>query len=50
LLHQQIFLDTVPEHELSVAPVSANAVTRAIEDLLDEGVLRHASVYLYGAP
>ncbi|KAK5273650.1 hypothetical protein LTR96_000250 [Exophiala xenobiotica] len=46
LLHRQIFLDTVPEHELSVAPVSANAVTRVVEDLLAEGVLHHASVYL----
>ncbi|QKX64674.1 uncharacterized protein TRUGW13939_11850 [Talaromyces rugulosus] len=45
-LHRQIFLEGTPEHDLSVAPVSANAVTRIVEDLLAEGLFRRASVHL----
>ncbi|GAM38810.1 hypothetical protein TCE0_033r09851 [Talaromyces pinophilus] len=45
-LHRQIFLEGIPQQDLYVASVSANAVTRIVEDLLAEGLFRRASVHL----
>lgn len=47
LLHRKIFLDTKAKPESnSIAPTSANAVTRIVEELLAEGLLPRTQVHL----
>ncbi|OQU97512.1 Fungal specific transcription factor domain-containing protein [Cladophialophora immunda] len=47
VLHRKGFLDSKHKNEsISMAPASANAVTRIVEELLSEGLLPRAQVHL----
>ncbi|KIV88647.1 hypothetical protein PV10_08311 [Exophiala mesophila] len=47
VLHRKIFLDSKPKADsISMAPASANAVTRVVEELVTEGLLPRAQVHL----
>jgi hypothetical protein len=47
VLHRKGFLDSKNQNEsISMAPASANAVTRIVEELLSEGLLPRAQVHL----
>ena len=48
VLHRKIFLDSKPKADsISMAPASANAVTRVVEELVTEGLLPRVQVHLY---
>ncbi|ETI19939.1 hypothetical protein G647_08954 [Cladophialophora carrionii CBS 160.54] len=47
ILHRKIFLDSKPKADsISMAPASANAVTRVVEELVTEGLLPRTQVHL----